>query len=333
MKGEWIEVTHYEGDGMDSRVPRRLTARGVLDLHAGVQQLMERMPRDARFRAGMEQYARDDIAGKPEWAASHLHPATSFDDLTPWLKSIGADLRHARTYQVTEEMVNLAEMILADSPDGPVELLEEDLPSDSGFMWLDKPVPRPSDDDNGQPPLLMHAVSWEKVPSLGVNLQAGASTFVTQMPAVRIRNWSYTSRTDVFPRPLYLIGQTTTPLSSGVSTRLHTHRMVHMLWILMQMEITSREVELPDRKGRKRAEALDHQDVTVIQLRRAKKAPGYVPKEVDWSCTWLVRAHDRRAPHGGTFKDGRTHTRVKPYLKGPDGAPLKASDILYRLSR
>jgi hypothetical protein len=326
-------MTYYEGNGMDSTIARRLTARDVLDLHADAEALMTRMPRDPRFRAGMESYAHDDIAGKPHWAASHLHPATSFDDLTPWLESIGSDLRHARTYQVTEEMVNLAEMILADSPDGPVELLAEDLPSGSGFMWLDKPVPRPSDDDNGRPPLLMHAVSWERVPSLGVSMQTPDGVFSTQTPAVRIRNWSYTSRLDVFPRPLYLIGQTTTPLSAGIHTRLHTHRMIHMLWILMGMEITSHDLELPDRKGRQRAASLDHQDVTVIQLRRAKKSPDYVPKEVDWSCTWLVRAHNRRAPHGGTFKDGRTSTRVKAYLKGPDGMPLKASDILYRLSR
>lgn len=63
------------------------------------------------------------------------------------------------------------------------------------------------------------------------------------------------------------------------------------------------------------------------------------------SCTWLVRRHDRHLEHqpdhhavasrpGGPCDVCGTRTaRVRAHIKGPEGLPLRAHDILYRLAR
>lgn len=309
----------------------KLTARDVLDLHATLRETIS----NPRLKPLFERYAFADIEGHPEWAASHLSPATDLRDLGPWFSSLSSDLQGATTYQVTSEMVALAKAIQHASPDS-AEITPGELPSDSGFMWLDKPVPRPSEDDHGLPPLEFHAISWQLVPEQGIRmmLEDGESVIYKQ-PAVRIREWGYTSNLKTEPRPLYLIGQTTLALGGSIHTRMPAHLFLRTLWLLMGMEIVTSTTEQPDRHGRKRASALRHQNIHVIHLRRHKKTAAHDEphRQIDWSCTWIVRGHWRHAPDHGTFADGRTRTWVKPYLKGPDGAPLKASDVLYRLSQ
>lgn len=43
---------------------------------------------------------------------------------------------------------------------------------------------------------------------------------------------------------------------------------------------------------------------------------------VDWSCTWIVSGHWRKL-HQPRISDGAQTTYVHPYLKGPEGLPLK----------
>ncbi len=312
----------------------KLTAREVLDMHADLQRMLARP--EPQLRELMYRYAVVDVAGKPEWRASHLHPAKSMDDLKPWLESFATDLAAARTYQVSEEMVILAQA-LSEDPDSAV-IQEEEIPSPAGFIWLDRPVPRPSDDDDGRPPLEMSAVTWQCVPELMVDVRAagGSLSCVVPASAIRIREWQYSDDPGNYPRPLSLMGQTTLATGMGVHTRMPSHILLHMLWSLMDTEVAAHTLELPARPGRKRAASLARQDVTVVTLARArhqKPADDAPRQEASWNCTWLVRGHRRKAPDGGTFKDGRSSTWVRPYIKGPDGKPLRASDILYRLSR
>lgn len=317
--------------GFSQVCPRRLSATDVLDLHADLQRLLASMP--PWMDKGMREYAVMDVGDKPQWAASHLHPSVSLKNLDPWMASLGSDLAGATTYQVTAEMVNLAEALAENNPDIG-RIAREDLPSPWGFMWLDKPIPRPSVEDGELDPLLMHAVSWAMVPSMVTQIGIGGP--VTRMPAIRVREWGYNDATNVRPRPLHLMGQATIPITGGVYTNLKEHWHVHMLWVLMGMEITAISTELPGRQGAKRAKNLKHKLVNVVTLRRpehGKAKPSATPRHIDWTCTWIVRGHYRKAPHGGTFADGRETTWVRPYLKGPDGAPLRSADILYRLAR
>jgi hypothetical protein len=316
-----------------ARPARHLAAREVLDLHADLQRMMADADRghDPALRRIMADYAVEDANFNLAWAASHLHPSTSFDDLDPWLHSLGTDLFGAVTYQVTAEMTDLAEALRQTTPD-LAEIRDGELPSPWGFMWLDKPVLRPSVDDDGRLPLLMHAVSWARVPAVKVQDQRDGR--MRTLPGVRIREWAWDDRPSVRPRPLHIIGQSVVPVAAGAQVSMPELWTVHMLWILMGMEIVSLDPEPAGRAGRKRAANLRRQEVRVVRLRRAKhdQAPGGLRK-VDWSCTWLVRGHWRNAPHGGTFRDGRTRTWVKAYLKGPDGLPLSVRDIVHRLDR
>jgi hypothetical protein len=336
---EYVAATRDDLAGFSQVCPRTLSARDVLDLHADLQRSLVKM--DPWMRDGMKAYAIMDVGDKPQWAASHLHPTTDIRNLEPWLASLGSDLFGATTYQVTAEMIDLAEALAEANPlIGAIR--REDLPSDYGFMWLDKPITRPSiEDDEDHPPLLMHAVSWALVPAMNVRIGDAAtgnpSGMVGTMPAIRVREWGYNNDLNVRPRPLHLMGQATIPITGGVYTNLKEHWHVHMLWILMGMEITSIRTELPGRQGAKRAATLKHKLINVVTLRRPEhKNSGKAsatPRHIDWSCTWLVRGHYRKAPHGGTYADGRDETWVRPHIKGPDGLPLRARDILYRLAR
>lgn len=321
-----VVAGRYEGQ-TEARV-RHLPAREVLDLHADLQRSMARP--EADLTRCMTEYATVDLELNPAWAASHLNPSVGLRDLGPWLSSFATDLFGATTYQVTAEMVELAQGLSVTTPD-LAEFRAEELPSPYGFAWFDKPVPRPAVDDGGMPPQLMHAVSWAQVPRLSFQVAGTGRTM--NVPAVRLRKWGYNDEVNVFPRPLHLMGQNTFSLSPKIRTVLSDIHLVHMIWILMGMEIVTSDAEPVERSARKRAANLKNQEVHVVRLRRSARRDDGAPRRVDWSCTWLVRGHYRKAPHGGTFADGRDRTWVKPYIKGPEGMPLRASDLLYRLSR
>ena len=323
-----------EIDTTEQRMSRKRSPREVLDLHADLHRVLARP--DPWMVRCMKDYAQRDIGVHPEWGASHLNPSRSLDDLDPWIASLGSDLFGATTYQVTAEMVDLADALRESTPD-LADVREEDLPSDWGFMWFDKPVPRPScEDDEDHPPLMMHAVSWAKIPVMPVLVTDGKRKLSATVPAIRVREWGFNDDPSIRPNPLHLMGQTTVPLTSQIHTPLPELWFVHMVWILMGMEITASRTELPDRHGAKRARDLKHAEINVITLRRPARSgdkPSATPRLIDWSCTWLVRGHHRKAPHGGTFADGRETTWIRPHIKGPDGAPLRSADILYKLAR
>jgi hypothetical protein len=319
----------YEGQTVAE--VRHLTARQVLDLHADLHRSYARP--EPMLRQVMDAYARKDLETNPEWAASHLHPAVRLSELDPWLNSFATDLFGATTYQVTAEMVELAEGLTQKTPNLS-EMRQEDLPAPWGFAWLDKPIPRPSVDDGDLPPQLMHAFSWAVVPELPVRIGgSGGATVASTTPGIRLRKWGYSDDPSVYPRPLHMMGQSTIPVGHNIHTNLPDHHMIHMIWILMGMEIVSTDPEQVDRGTRRRAKDLKFQQVHVVQLRRTARRDTGPPRKVDWSCTWLVRGHPRKAPGGGKFADGRETTWVKPHVKGPDGQPFRASDLLYKLSR
>ena len=313
---------------------QHLTPREVLDLHADLQRSFAKP--EPLLRRTMTEYARKDLeAGPAAWAASHLHPARRLSDLDPWINSFSSDLFAATTYQVTAEMIDLAAGLTVNTPNLG-QISQRDLPAPWGFVWLDKPIPRPSVEDGDLPSQLMHAFSWAVVPELPVQIgtvDGSVLTLTESTPGVRLRKWGYCDDPDVYPRPLHMMGQNTIPVGHNIRTELPDHHMIHMLWILMGMEIVSTDPEQVERAARRRAENLKYQQVHVVQLRRTARRDTGPPRKVDWSCTWLVRGHPRAAPHGGTFADGRSETWVKPYIKGPEGAPFRASDLLYKLSR
>lgn len=121
--------------------------------------------------------------------------------------------------------------------------------------------------------------------------------------------------------------------------------MMHVLWSFLGAEITTTHHPPIERGVRRRAlRSLTHGEVNVIILRRPvhdPDEPGWVHK-VDWSCRWIVNGHYRhaegydpeiykehKAAPTGSDKHcavcGGPLTWIRPYLKGPDGMPLKVS--------
>ena len=131
--------------------------------------------------------------------------------------------------------------------------------------------------------------------------------------------------------------------------------LVHLLWMFLGMEITAtqRHQVRPESKRKRRAlRSLKHNEVHVVLLRRVRHATDEegTSRDIDWSCRWVVQGHWRhraepgnkhRGVKGDTADDGTALCAlcgdrlywVEPYIKGPDGRPLKVSRTLYRLAR
>jgi hypothetical protein len=143
--------------------------------------------------------------------------------------------------------------------------------------------------------------------------------------------------------------------------------LVHMLWMFLGMEIVAKQRHLPRREFRRRAQrSIRHGEVHVVLLRRLsnpKTGEDIGHSDVDWSCQWVVQGHWRHwakpgsfhravvaygdedgghtamcpdvasRPHRHCLQCGGTVSWVKPYVKGPDGMPLKVSRTLMKLAR
>jgi hypothetical protein len=135
---------------------------------------------------------------------------------------------------------------------------------------------------------------------------------------------------------------------------------VYALWMFMGSEIVVTPKTRMDRAALRRSPApLRQNEVSVVLLRRSRIAPvgsDGPHKEIDWSCRWLVSGHHRHIDsylsghHAAVpFKQpGSDHdicaicwrngehvrvTWIRPFLKGPETAPLKATKKLMKLAR
>lgn len=136
------------------------------------------------------------------------------------------------------------------------------------------------------------------------------------------------------------------------SSALH---YVHVLWLLMNQELVASHARPHiSRTSQLRARSVMHDEVTVVTLRRVRHHetdPDTESGHVDWSCRWLVTGHWRHIEGYGdhprhhaiadTMTPGEPRcvtcdkriTWIKPFIKGPDGKPLRMSEKIYRLAR
>lgn len=123
----------------------------------------------------------------------------------------------------------------------------------------------------------------------------------------------------------------------------NTMRYVHALWLLLNQTITKVEDERAERPARRRAEKASLPSaVTVIRLRREVAAMDRHPSEsaVEWQHRWITRGH-WRWQHVGEHYPGAVETEkgyrariwINPFIKGPEGAPIKQSEKVYDLAR
>jgi hypothetical protein len=254
------------------------------------------------------------------------------------IAAMAGDLADARTYQVVPQMVQLASAVYRQQHEGGQQMLpleQAELPCESGFAWLDVPfdafMPWAGAGEGGDMGIGMatRAVSWSVIPMPGRGEGRG----------VRITDWGYDEECSLGGTMLWPKVPVVLPFGPrAIGAADHGPWLAVVLWALFGMEITATERGQLDRHAvRRAARSLDRQEVTVVRLRRARHEdhPGHEPRHVDWSCTWLVRGHTRH--YNRVLKTGpnagRTSAWVRPYIKGPDGAPLCIADVLYRLQR
>jgi len=353
------------------------TASQVVDRHA---QLHDTLARPGRYLAGVismygewadrgynpEEDAPPEADGYPGgWMARYmLYPykvggqRPRVDWETKFLAGLARGLFTADTYQVTTAMCEIAEAIYEQTAKINGHIEAADLPSETGFLWLDKPFIRR--DAKGQS-YGTRAVTWQPQvlrrdggePEDGVRITLwGDREDDPDIAASAKRNSEIHGELG----PLLMMMSVVIPFGTdfgglsdeGVPAPLH---YVHAVWMLAGTEVAATDRGEVNRATRKRVlKSIRHHEVTVITLRRghhdSDREPGHA--DIDWSCRWIVRGFWRHqwghgtighphlgqpGPGGLCLACGARITWVRPYVKGPDDRPLKATRTLYRLSR
>lgn len=278
---------------------------------------------------------------------------------------LSRDLSQAVTYEVTAEMTDIMKQVAEKHV--PVDVLDQaELPAESGVAWLDDGWDLL--DRHGRT-YVIRALSWRFV----VLHPEGAERFArpTNWPCVRIALWVHPSddppeyenaldreelgglqamHVGIIP-----LGQSLSTLPTETAAAGSFLEMVHLIWMFLGMELTATATPRIKNHYRKHAlKSLVHDEVRVVTLRRVR----YVTEQgeqdahrIDWSCRWPVQGHYRHLSNPNAVPGAAVHravpidfdkhcavcggklTYVRPYLKGPDGLPLKVSRTLMKLAR
>lgn len=333
-------------------------AREVIDAHTSLYEAM-RHPPDALVKFFDDLMARgDDLidqqAGVPDrvlGAWKYLTgPARTGREL---IDLAAGPLYAAPTYQVAGEIVQAVTGMYRATAERGIRIAARDLPSPSGFAYLDEPV---SLIDYGGNPVRNRALSW------GPQLLAADPDRPER--GVRITSWCDPADRTAFhavghglsPGGLGLAHSVFIPFGKGLIDPTDTEgddvvRWLHCLWLFMDTEVVISARQEADRPSRRRAERSGRKrtDVTVILLRRGRSEHEASHRDIDWSCCWVVQGHARHLEDyrpafehhrarteregGPCLVCGARTTHIRAYIKGPEGKPLKTTDVLYRVSR
>jgi hypothetical protein len=282
---------------------------------------------------------------------------------------LGASLVGAPVYQVTGDMCAAIDaMFTRTTAEEAPAIYEASLPALAGFVWLDGQLELELDNGPLEP---IQVISWsvQDAPTdVGGTMTILRASFWMLVSDTRHDNDARTpaSATQIaeiegWIGPVNLLHTDIYPLNgplapaAGVPHRSATALVAYlnMLWMMLQMEITGIDRAVGIRGARRRAQRETGQgDVLVVTLRRARTGKASEPagehRDVEWSHRWLVQAHYRHhvAPPRDTWHqaipaaDKKRCTvcsgevsYVLPYIKGPDGTPLRIRHRVNRLSR
>jgi hypothetical protein len=314
--------------------------RDVLDAHVSLFRLAQvRAPVLAGpITRHMREITENSTVPRMEALRAEYGAARVSDELVPVsgefaCGEIAKALFDARTYQVTAEMSELACQLAARDASAGWELAERELPHPWGFLWLDEPID------------VSVARSWkpdDQLPVVPVRAIIWATAKATRNEPRSVDLYTFTDDPSnpgcplVPAGPMWLIGFGNNEHLQGNFEGLASRQLL-MLWRLIDMEITDvRRQRCEDRQLAKQARrSIRHGEVNVVTLRRPSHREAPTGREVSWSCAWIVRGHMRRyaQPIRTGPNAGQTQVWIKPYIKGPDGAPLKSSEVLYLLKR
>jgi len=280
---------------------------------------------------------------------------------------LGVGVRDAVCYQVTAEMVR----VMRDTYTGTMRRIEHidepEMPVPAGWAWLDEPWVMTDTHGLGVP---VRVVSWHATEAMTTGSERDPLPSPQVVPCFRVMLWTHVQDDIDAGRlspdeewldigALSLMHTAVVPFGlrfqvpdaearKGVDSFLG---LVHLLWMFLGMEITATPRAHLPRPFRRRAQrSLKHGEVHVVLLRRIAHVtePPEGHTRIDWTCRWVVQGHYRHIeppeghrPHRGFPVGADRHcgvcggrlTWVGPYLKGPDGKPLKVSRTLMKLAR
>jgi hypothetical protein len=289
-------------------------------------------------------------------------------DERDFLSMVGRPLYGAPTYQVTGTIVDAVTATYEASAGKGIWLQEGEVPTETGFAWLDEPVVLT---DAGGFSIATRALSWSPQ-TIPEEFLQGEWPQRGSRRGLRLTSYSHVDDTDSISVPemadrMRAIGM---PLSISHSsyisygTQFQARRLseevtsddiihwAHTLWMFMGTEIVTTARPQVERPARRRAQrSVGVSEVNVVTLRRVRHGDTELAhKDIDWSCRWIVQAHPRHVgsyagiadPHHAKVSGpgqpcqvcGLPTTHVRAYVKGPDGMPLKAvPETVYRVAR
>lgn len=266
---------------------------------------------------------------------------------TEWLGSVPDNLRRtpaiesaklhaAPCYWVHEDMVRLTYRA-GETMDA--ETLEPtDLPSPSGFALLGVPIHELSlrqDEYDATPEELRPPSPDNPTVAFSWGPERDGIHLMFYTPADRLRPHDY----DRGAVPPILIANQ--HVWSFGEVEPDSYRPVHLFckafWALCQQRVGEVKDSQPDRATRRRAarNGLDPSlvDIKVVQLRRREVRPSISddPQAREWSCRWVVQGHWRNQ----WYPSLQLHRQkwIDDYIKGPEDAPLRLGDTVYKVDR
>lgn len=294
-------------------------------------------------------------------------------DEADFLAMVRRPLYGAPTYQVSADIVAAVMATYEATAHQTVNLRAGDVPSPAGFAWLDSPIvltdaggysiatralswgPQhiPEDFLGGDwpPPETGSSRDGVRLTSYSHVDDADSNTVPEMASRLRSMGMPLSISHSAFVPFDYPLGRRR--IEADDVTADDITRWAHTLWMFMGTEIVASAQPQVERPARRRAaRSIGGSAVNVVTLRRIRIDDREVAhRDIDWSCQWVVQAHSRHledysaahGPHHAVPMEGdkghcavcRTRiTRVRAYVKGPSGAPLKAvPETVYRVAR
>jgi hypothetical protein len=297
-------------------------------------------------------------------AVSMFYPMRSSRDPEPWVRLIGKGLFTARTYQVTAEMCRVTTQAYRKTERTSTVISLDELPTESGFIWLDEAVML---HDRQGKRIGIRAVTWEVTSAeyrgkgvlSMVRLVTWADTRVKDdyspnwEPGVLKSSEKYIGRLQLQHVCVFPLDYAVDVSSSDNESPLTDDHVAwfHAMLMLMATDISStHNAGLPRSVLGDVKKLVKHPRVSVVDIHRTSQPHGNrnTSRVIEWTHRWLVQGHHRHlesyevTPHRAIPERlDRGHcaicesriTWVRPFVKGPDGAPVKSADVVYRLSR
>lgn len=289
-----------------------------------------------------------------------------FEESIPGIKQVRANapgshiilstLVAGGTYVVTSEILGVLDQAAETLPSG-VRLHPNDLPTPTGFVWLEEPV---AFQDINDKTVIAQGFMWnqlkiglmdEKSGDVLAEDSDGLSVILLTCPDDPRDHMFETWKRDIDSR-LVLRQQWPTympmicgiwPLDDRVTMTLDgtEHAITELFnWVagffffINETWIDSR-MFAPSRPAAKRAARLKkpEPEIKIVRLRRAEQRPTKAPSEdaPEWSHRWIVRQHWR---HQWYPSENRHRWRLIPeYIKGPEDKPLIVHDTIFKVDR